>query len=520
MQALSHDLVAQVAASAYSAACVVAFSLALLRLRPPALRTAACLAASAALCLGQPLIYASPTQPAAIGLASLCAMTTWSLWGLLLLPRRQLPQSIMGIFWACFMDGMDGCRAVHARRLARRQTAAHAADPATHAPHADAAAAASAASACPVPSAPSDEGAGAGATAAAEVGPKQRSRGRQLVHVEALPAGTSCPVQHAEHGDGSLPPTPAADSADTGGSDTPAPALLPAAWTLCRLVITYDVGFAALCCGGLFGCMCSAAPLDTLLSAPQRLGPLAQIFGPRAAYVAWALAAGTLLPLQMGIAYALTRLALIAAARWGAPLLTPAKRRELADLARQLPPEVFDTPLASLSISEFWAERWHQFLRHHFQAGLGHRIVDAAARPAIDRLLPPGAAVPAARRAALAVAGTAVAFTMSGLMHEYLSWAAWGEVSGRYMAFFGLHGLAVVAEGLGTRLAPKLAARVPTLLRRAYVVGFAAAVSPLFVETYRRHGYFGACAYHPLLAPVTATLLRRGGWCAAGCGLA
>lgn len=566
-QSLARDLALQALAHAYSNGCVLVFALCLMRLRAtaphaagaaargrPWVWRASCLAAVAALVLGQPYIYATPTQPAVIGLASLCMMTAWSLLGLLLLPRAQLPASVGAVMCAGFMHTMHGVREVHVRRQRQRMArvvqhaAGEAAGAAAGPPHGADALAAGAA-----PAADTAAAGCVGGTAG-----KAKARARRVVHVSAFAATEPDALEQATFAPSA---TAGAAAQRSGPAEPPQVPLLPMVWTLLRLVITYDVGFALLCCSGLAGgCTCSGRPLPELLAAPAPapaagpralLAPLARLLRPGvASYYAWALAAGALLPLQMGILYAATRLALATAGR----VLTRqhvARRRvfsggaaaysddrgagaQLLALAAQLPPEAFESPLAAASIGELWAARWHQFLRYHFQTGLGHRLLAAGAAapwigPAVGSRLPPRA-----RAAARRVASTAVAFGMSGLLHEYLTWAAWGDVSGRYMLFFGAHGAAVVAEGLAAELLPRFAAsraprgpgaaaaacwRAPAWLRHAYVICFVTLASPLFVETYRAHGYFSRSAWHPLLAPVAARALASNGWCtASACG--
>jgi hypothetical protein len=57
--------------------------------------------------------------------------------------------------------------------------------------------------------------------------------------------------------------------------------------------------------------------------------------------------------------------------------------------------------------------------RYYFE-GLGYKLADTTAWPLLKQLLPP-----AAHKQALATTRTMVVFAMSGLMHEYLTWAAW-----------------------------------------------------------------------------------------------
>jgi hypothetical protein len=57
--------------------------------------------------------------------------------------------------------------------------------------------------------------------------------------------------------------------------------------------------------------------------------------------------------------------------------------------------------------------------RYYFE-GLGYKLADTAAWPLLKRLLPL-----AAHRQRLSTTRTLVVFAMSGLLHEYLTWAAW-----------------------------------------------------------------------------------------------
>ncbi|KAI8464982.1 MAG: hypothetical protein J3K34DRAFT_489188 [Monoraphidium minutum] len=486
---IAWQLANQGAAALYSAACTALFALALLRLRaarsagPAAggararvaarLWRACCMWLVAALVAGQPLIYRNTGQPACIGIAAMCMLTAWSLLGMLLLPAAQAPASVPAVFLACAMHPLQGVRQVHARRM--RGAARHAA--------------------------------ARGAAVGAKGAPCAAARARPVIHVDG--AREAC--------DGLAAAATAAVAAE--------PALLPALWTLCRLTAAYDLGSAALCCGAVSGCLCGGGGGGGgggAARAWQRpeWGLLGRVLGPLAHH-AWSFAAGALLPLQMGILYAATRLALIAAGRAArrmarAPRTGPAAAPKLAsggaallELAGQLPSEAFDAPLASASLSELWGARWHQFLRFHFQEGLGRGLIGA-----VTALLPRGARRPGAA----AAASTAVAFLLSGLLHEYLTWAAWGDAGGRYLAFFGIHGAAVLAEAAAAAAAPAAAAAAPRWLRRAGTLAFIALASPLFTETYRREGYFDDSrgAWHPLLAPAAAALLRRRGWCGGG----
>jgi hypothetical protein len=146
---------------------------------------------------------------------------------------------------------------------------------------------------------------------------------------------------------------------------------------------------------------------------------------------------------------------------------------------------------------------------------------------------------------------TVAAFFMSGIMHEYLTWAAFGTVTGWYMAFFGLHCAAVLLETWGPLLlklasqaflqqkqhasehkqgagdckaspaikgqasarasssARKPSPLMPAWAKRAWTLTDMLLLSPLFVEPYRAGGYFAERAFYPFGVPVTARVV---GW--------
>jgi hypothetical protein len=166
----------------------------------------------------------------------------------------------------------------------------------------------------------------------------------------------------------------------------------------------------------------------------------------------------------------------------------------------------------------------------------------------MDRLLPNGKAVSPGMRWSM---HTVAAFLMSGIMHEYLTWAAFGTVTGWYMAFFGLHCAALLLETWGPMLlklasntflqykghvtkdmqdagdckaspavkakaparAGSSAGKAPPLMpvwaKRAWTLAVMLLLSPLFVEPYRAGGYFAKHAYYPFGVPLTAHVV---GW--------
>lgn len=241
-------------------------------------------------------------------------------------------------------------------------------------------------------------------------------------------------------------------------------------------------------------------------------------------------AAGSVLPLQMDVIFCCLRCALLVGA-----LAMP----QLGDMAAQLPQHAFNWPGASRSISELWGFRWHQFLRFYFE-GLGYATA--------DKLLPKGKATSLGLRSSM---HTVSAFFMSAVMHKYLTWAAFGTVTGWFCAFFGLHCTAVLLEGwgplilkavlqgfgkssskaaaeeaavpavaasagaakpggaaVGAAAPPAAAARkcsriMPPWAMRLWAVSVMLLLSPLFVEPYRSQGYFAQRAWHPFVVPIT-----------------
>lgn len=270
----------------------------------------------------------------------------------------------------------------------------------------------------------------------------------------------------------------------------------------------YDLGLFLLC--AMSNGMCNGASSST-----------ARPSSPLAVW-AFAYAAGALLPLQMDVMFCFLRSGLFAAA-----LIWPA----LGAYARQLPAHAFNWPMASRSISELWSARWHGFLRFYFEQ-LGYT--------AVDKLLPKGKAVPPALRSSL---HTVSAFVISGLMHEVLTWAAFGTITGLYMLYFGLRCAAVLLEGWGPLLlraamqlvlkrkrqapschaacqqgassTPKHGSKKPSIgpilprwVQHAWSTAVMLLLAPLFVEPYRAAGYFAERAWHPFGVSVTGCIME------------
>lgn len=471
----------QVTAHAYTAACMASFAIGLQVLpSKPAMRTLWAFLVSTLYLVTQPLIYATSTQPQSIGIASVAMMVSWTIldWGLLQQPTSRPSPS--QVYKSLFDHVMFGVAKVHRRRSKARDPAgaSHAATRAMHA-----------------------------AEGSLDEHTNKSQERKPVVHIDASGAhearGEKLLVKRSATvaqnrrptSDGAAAglllssddSTTAAAAASSPYTSTTKP-LVQALWVLARLVVKYDVGFAVLCC--ISGNMWKA----TALQQPLDQGPLGALLGPRLAYYAFHYGVSFLLPMQMGIAYASIKVVIILLGQ-----------KQLAD---SLPAEAFNSPVLSTSISDLWGNRWHQFLRYYFQ-GLGYTLVDKTARPVLQQLLPVQW-----QKSALATARSLVVFAMSGVWHEYITWAAYGVVTGKYMAFFMLHGLAVIIASYAVHLVPKkVQARIPYWLKRVYATAFMVLTTPLFTVPYQQHGYLQYC-FHPFLVPVTATIARWAGICA------
>lgn len=129
---------------------------------------------------------------------------------------------------------------------------------------------------------------------------------------------------------------------------------------------------------------------------------------------------------------------------------------------------------------------------------LGYGLVNVAVRPFI-KLCP----IPL-QKFILSTASTLAVFAMSGLLHEYMIWAAFGVYSGKQMTFFMVNALFELAETNIARFYPGLGAAFPVWLKRVYAIAVMVMLGPLFTEPYRQNGYFQHC-FHPLMWPVAAT---------------
>lgn len=164
--------------------------------------------------------------------------------------------------------------------------------------------------------------------------------------------------------------------------------------------------------------------------------------------------------------------------------------------ASKLPRHAFNKPWASVTLTELWAFRWHQFLRFYFE-GLGYSAADA--------LMPKGAAASPGLRASLHLAA---AFCMSGLTHEYLIWGAFGRVTGYYMAFFGVHCLGVLLEGWAAGVVNVRS----TAVKRCWTWAVCVLSAPLFFAPLRAAGVYSRCPFNPFgvaNAPAAVGWLER-----------
>jgi hypothetical protein len=200
------------------------------------------------------------------------------------------------------------------------------------------------------------------------------------------------------------------------------------------------------------------------------------------------------------------------------------------------PPFMFDKPWSALSLSELWSKRWHQVLRYYF-TGLGYNLADkltAAVVTGLSWLLPGSSIVMVIKQQqqqqqqgqspALSSAlqkqlkramRTLVVFAISGLVHEYVSWAAFGIWTWHQLAFFMFHAFAILFEDLGSKLmtcSGRTSASVPMWLRRVWVLGFAAWTAPWFVNVYLHNQHYQNYV-PPFLIPLATELLKHFGLC-------
>lgn len=267
-----------------------------------------------------------------------------------------------------------------------------------------------------------------------------------------------------------------------------------AAWRLLVVSAAYDCGLFLLC---TLTPMCTSVPATPSRILPTKLSvqQLASAF--QHAWVAFA--AIMLMGLVLDFFYCWAMLLLCIAAVFR-PSLVPVVESYLA--------HAFDRPLAATSIRECWSHRWHQLFRFYFE-GLGHGVVDL--------LLPRGSSF-----GVRVVLYTAAAFVMSGLLHEYLGWAATGHATGMFIVFVAINFTAVIVEAVvpaALRVAVGVKRdHIPSkvsggstamclLLQQCWVLAVALAGAPFFIKPLRIAGYYARCTLFPFGVHLTPWVL-------------
>ena len=109
-------------------------------------------------------------------------------------------------------------------------------------------------------------------------------------------------------------------------------------------------------------------------------------------------------------------------------------------------PPVFDAPFLSTSLNEFWAKRWHQFLRRTFM------VYGGLPCGYITSFLP----IPtAAKKSIVQIATVLGAFLASGVFHELTSTAMGHGWNGRVVWYFFMHGGLVIVERVWRKISGK-----------------------------------------------------------------
>lgn len=308
--------------------------------------------------------------------------------------------------------------------------------------------------------------------------------------------------------------------------------LLETVSALVRLFMLMDIVSAVLQCSFSYGDLPQLLVDPACSSLAMRIASLALIYLFKGV-------AGFLLGMQLAASYMMGRIVLLLFGY-----------RDLG------PVNIFDKPWMASSISDLWSNRWHQVLRYYF-TGLGYSLADGlsgmlvrfisgfgfarsasgaqhgnhSSSSSSSSMRQKGGPPAAARddtpkqhpvvqlgwqREIKKMVRTLVVFAMSGVVHEYVVWAAFGAITGKHLAFFMLHGFAVLAEGLGAKLVKNVgcfgAIQVPMWLRRAWVVGFALVTCPLFVDVLLEHRHYQDYV-PPFIVPVTTVALEQLGLC-------
>lgn len=280
----------------------------------------------------------------------------------------------------------------------------------------------------------------------------------------------------------------------------PSALLIDAVWTLFDVYVTYEVGLYLLC--SLGGGLCSSSSRSRSSSSSplawiSTLPPLEWLFVnlPYLSRCAFAFPAGVFLSFHMDLIYCLVRLIMAVGA-----FKFPAVRRLVADM----PKRAFNWPIAAGTVGELWGYRWHQFLRFYFES-LGYGAVEALLAVLPKPLQVHGKVQLALRHIMRCVA----VFLMSGLLHEYLTWAVFGRITGQYLLFFMINCAAVLLEHL--QAGPR-GAKLPAWVLRVWTLGLFILLGPMFVEPYRDGGFFDQRAFHLLGAPLVRQLLDCVRW--------
>jgi hypothetical protein len=264
-----------------------------------------------------------------------------------------------------------------------------------------------------------------------------------------------------------------------------------------RISLWYDLTFYILCnisnfCDpansgtALFGSIRHVTAAAASGSFGQRLGAGAAEYLPLCLY---SLLAALPMGLQLNLVFCWVNLLLH---------LTAVFVPQLRQFCAELPFSAFRKPWISTSLKELWGIRWHQFLRFYYE-GLGYATVDK-----ILWLWREDARVSQLR----GIMRGASAFLISAITHEYVTWAAYGAVTGYYMAFFGLQFVSVMVEGaFMSVVAPRLPAslrRYSKLFGRIWTWAVCGLMAPLFFEPFRVTGFYSRCALHPFGISLTA----------------
>lgn len=266
-----------------------------------------------------------------------------------------------------------------------------------------------------------------------------------------------------------------------------------AAKELVVLSVAYDVGLYLFC---MCTPMCLGADSSTSMLHAQSLGEYL-----KQCVIAWVTT--LMLGGVMDLIYCWAMLLLSIAAT-----VVPS----IQGTVQQHPPHAFVNPLAATGLRDFWSARWHQFFRSHFE-GLG--------RAAVDAVLPTHS--PFAVRAVLY---TAMAFCMSGMLHEYLSWAVTGKATGLFMVWSAIHFVAVTLEtACAAACKPKPAngeAPGPArhIWRRCWLWAVGVTSAPLFAEPVKLMGFYARFTIFPFgvhLTPLIVSWVQS--WLSAICVL-